>query len=282
MDALAALHSGAVKTEVLEQLVELYRESVSPTESDRAAQVIGSVRLTQTQLQLIAPLLVDASPGQLRDLIRPFQRAVQQPAADQFLQAVEKSVSLLSLPEHELSDVIKKFPRESIVRGNVILDRLKQYHQQKMLRLQGLRDRLGGGDASRGKNLFTSEKAKCSTCHRVSKLGHAVGPDLTTIGSNRSANDLLESIVFPSASIVRDYATHQVLTVNGQAFSGILIAESNEAIELQQANGKSVRLLQSEIESVSPGSVSIMPEGLEGVLSEDELMDVVKYLQSLK
>ena len=282
MDALAALHSGAVKTEALEQLVELYRESVSPTESDRAAQVIGSVRLTQTQLQLIAPLLVDASPGQLRDLIRPFQRAVQQPAADQFLQAVEKSVSLLSLPEHELSDAIKKFPRESIVRGNVILDRLKQYHQQKMLRLQGLRDRLGGGDASRGKNLFTSEKAKCSTCHRVSKLGHAVGPDLTTIGSNRSANDLLESIVFPSASIVRDYATHQVLTVNGQAFSGILIAESNEAIELQQANGKSVRLLQSEIESVSPGSVSIMPEGLEGVLSEDELMDVVKYLQSLK
>ena len=282
MDALAALHSGTVETDVLEQLLGLYRESVSPTESDRAAQIIGSARLTQTQLQLIAPLLVDASPSQLRDLVRPFQRAVQQPAADQFLEAVAKSVSLLSLPEHELSDVIKRFPRESIARGNLILDRLKQYHQQKMMRLQGLRDRLGDGDQSRGKKLFASEKAKCSACHRVGGQGHAVGPDLTTIGSNRSANDLLESIVFPSASIVRDYATYQVLTVNGQVFSGVLMTESNDSIELQQSNGKLVRLLQSEIESISPGSVSIMPAGLDGVLSEDELMDVVKYLQSLK
>jgi len=282
MDALAALHTGGVNTDVLEQLLGLYQKSISPTESDRAAQIIGSARLTQTQLQLIAPLLVGASPSQLRDLIRPFQRAVQQPAADQFLEAVAKSVSLLSLPEHELSDVIKRFPRESIARGNLVLDRLKQHHQQKMMRLQGFRDRLGEGDESRGKKLFASEKAKCSACHRVGSQGHAVGPDLTTIGSNRSANDLLESIVFPSASIVRDYATYQVLTIHGQVFSGVLMAESNDSIELQQSNGQLVRLLQSEVESISPGSVSIMPAGLDGVLSEDELLDVVKYLQSLK
>ena len=105
---------------------------------------------------------------------------------------------------------------------------------------------------------------------------------MTTIGANRSANDLLESIVFPSASIVRDYSTYQVLTFNGQVFSGILVAESNEAIELQQASGKSVRILQSDIERMNPGSVSIMPAGLEQALTEDELVDVVKYLQSLK
>ena len=282
MDALAALHAGAVPTETLEQLIEVYRDSVSPTESDRAAQIIGNARLTLPQLELITSLMETASPGQLRDMIRPFQRQLPQPVADQFLAAVGEAVALQSLPEHELSDVIKRFPKESILVGNKILDRLKKHQQEKLARLEKLRSRLGDGDANRGRGLFAAEKAKCSSCHRVGDQGHAVGPDLTTIGANRSANDLLESIVFPSASIVRDYSTYQVLTFNGQVFSGILVAESNEAIELQQASGKSVRILQSDIERMNPGSVSIMPAGLEQALTEDELVDVVKYLQSLK
>ena len=282
MDALAALHAGPVQTYALMQLIELYRDSVSPTESDRAAQIIGNAGLSPAQLDLISPLMVTASPGQLRDLIRPFQRQLPKAVADQFLAGLGGAAALLTLPEHELSDVIKHFPRDSMTAGNKILDRLKTHQQQKLSRLEGLRDRLSDGDAIRGKAVFSSEKAKCNSCHRIGDQGQAVGPDLTTIGANRSATDLLESIVFPSASIVRDYSTYQVLTVNGQAFSGILVSESNEAIQLQQTSGKSVRILQSEIERIDPGSVSIMPAGLDQALTEDELVDVVKYLQSLR
>lgn len=282
MDALAALHAGAVQTETLKQLIRLYRDSVSPTETDRAAQIIGNARLNPSQLGLVTPLLTDASPGQLRDLIRPFQRQLPQSVADQFLEEVDDASALLSLSEHELSDVIKRFPRESITAGNRILDRLKRHHQDKLGKLEELRSRLGDGDVTRGRELFASEKAKCSSCHRVGTLGQVVGPDLTTIGANRSATDLLESIVFPSASIVRDYSTYQVLTLGGRVFSGILVSESSDGIELQQANGKSVRILQSEVERIVPGSVSIMPAGLEQTLTEDELVDIVKYLQSLK
>ena len=282
MDALAALHAGTVPTETLSQLIRLYRDSISPTESDRAAQIIGNARLNSDQLELVTPLLSSASPGQLRDLIRPFQQKLSQSVADQFLAGVNDAAALLSLPEHELSDVIKRFPRESISMGNRILDRLKKHHQEKLGRLEKLRSRLGDGNAIRGRALFVAEKAKCISCHRVGDLGQAVGPDLTTIGANRSATDLLESIVFPSASIVRDYSTYQVLTLNGRVFSGILVSESSEAIQLQQASGKSVRILQSDIERIDPGSVSIMPAGLEQALTEDELVDIVKYLQSLK
>ena len=282
MDALAVLNAGTVQTETLTQLIRLYRDSISPTESDRAAQIIGNARLNPGQLGLVTPLLANASPRQLRDLIRPYQRQLPQSVADQFLAGVNDAAALLSLPEHELSDVIKRFPRESIPMGNKILDRLKKHHQEKLGRLEKLRSRLSDGNAIRGRSLFAAEKAKCSSCHRVGDLGQAVGPDLTTIGANRSATDLLESIVFPSASIVRDYSTYQVLTINGQAFSGVLVSENSEAIQLQQASGKSVRILQSEIERIDPGSVSIMPAGLEQALTEDELVDIVKYLQSLK
>lgn len=282
MDALASLHAGAVQNETLTQLIRLYRDSTSPTESDRAAQIIGNARLSSDQLKMVTPLLANASPGQLRDLIRPFQQQLPQSVADQFLAGVTGAAALLSLPEHELSDVIKRFPRESISRGNRILDDLKKHHQEKLGQLEKLRTRLTAGNARRGRTLFASEQAKCSSCHRVGELGQAVGPDLTTIGANRSATDLLESIVFPSASIVRDYSTYQVLTVSGRAFSGVLVSESSEAIQLQQASGKLMRILQSDIERIVPGSISIMPAGLEQTLTEDELVDIVKYLQSLK
>ena len=282
MEAMATLHSGPVETPVLQRLVNLYQDSNSPATSDRAAQIIGGANLTPKQLEMIAPLLSKASPTQLRDLVRPFQRNVKEPQAEAFLDAIEAATSFQSLAEHELSDVIKRFPRTSIDRGNRLLDGLKEHHQQQQTRLQLLRDRLHRGDATRGKMTFASEKSKCSTCHRIGDQGTAVGPDLTTIGANRSSSDLLESIVFPSASIVRDYATHQILTVNGQALSGIVVRESIDSLDLQQANGKRVSLNRADIDIMKPNSVSIMPAGLDGVLQEDELLDVVKYLQTLK
>jgi putative heme-binding domain-containing protein len=180
-----------------------------------------------------------------------------------------------------LSDVIKRFPRESLDRANRLLDRLKQHHGQQQLRLESLRNRLVEGDPTRGQQVFAGEKAKCSSCHRVGKVGKAVGPDLTTIGSVRSANDLLESIVFPSASIVRDYGTHQILTIDGRALTGLVVSESADAIQLQQASGDRVKVKHDDIEQITTGKLSIMPAGLDEALTEKELLDVVRYLQSL-
>jgi len=231
---------------------------------------------------MIAPLLVKASPAQLRELMRPFQRNVQEPQAEAFLESMKQAVSLKSIAEHEVSDIVKRFPRTSIEQGNQLLNQLKQHHQQRVERLQRLRDQLERGDTERGELIFASEKAKCSTCHRIGETGKAVGPDLTTIGANRSAIDLLESIVFPSASIVRDYGTHQILTVNGRALSGIVVAETANNLKLQQASGDSVTVKHEDIERIAPSNVSIMPAGLDGVLTEQELIDVVNYLQTRK
>ena len=127
-----------------------------------------------------------------------------------------------------------------------------------------------------------SEKSKCSSCHRIGDQGKRVGPDLTTIGANRSAADLLESLVFPSASIVRDYESYKVLTVDGRALTGLLVSESADAIEIQQASGEKVLLQHDDIERLEPNAVSIMPSGLDEALTETELLDVVMYLQTRK
>src|SRR5262249_38062806 len=71
---------------------------------------------------------------------------------------------------------------------------------------------MGSGDVRRGHQVFNGSKAACISCHAVGYLGGKVGPDLTHIGKIRTERDLLESIVFPSATFVRSYEPVLVTT----------------------------------------------------------------------
>ena len=60
------------------------------------------------------------------------------------------------------------------------------------------------------------------------------------------------------------------------------MSESAGEIQIQQPSGEQVPLNPADIELITPSAVSIMPAGLEEAMSEDELLDVVKYLQLLR
>lgn len=284
VDALAALarQAGKLDDSALEELIEIYCDSGSPAAARRAAQVLGEAKSSNLQKLLIAPLLKQAPPAELRDFLGGFQNVTDHDVAQAFLASISSNPALLSLAEHELFGVFNRFPPELLDEANHLLEKLKQHEQQKLVRLQGLRDKLAQGNADRGKAIFASEKAKCSTCHRVADQGLRVGPDLTTIGLNRSADDLLESILFPSASIVRDYDPYKIMTVDGRVLSGILVGETQATIELQQTSGEKLSIPRDDIEQIAPSEVSIMPAGLEEVLSEADLLDIVTYMQGLK
>jgi putative heme-binding domain-containing protein len=130
--------------------------------------------------------------------------------------------------------------------------------------------------------VFFSEKAKCATCHVVGDKGKRVGPDLTTIGANRSAQDLLESIVFPSATIVRQYEPYTLVTTDGRTYSGLVIRDTSNAVTIQQSTGDPVTVSRSDMEELVPATVSIMPKGLDEALTPDQIADLVVWLQSLK
>src|SRR5262249_29073156 len=76
---------------------------------------------------------------------------------------------------------------------------------KQQARLEQMLASLLPGDVRRGQAVFNGQKAVCSACHAVGYVGGKVGPDLTVIGRVRTERDLLESIVFPSASFVRGY-----------------------------------------------------------------------------
>src|SRR5690606_2743255 len=161
-----------------------------------------------------------------------------------------------------------------------VMEILRQQNAERHDQLHAVEEGLVKGDIGRGRDLFFG-KAICSTCHTVGDEGQTFGPDLTTIGAIRSRHDLLEAIVFPSVSFAREYETF-VVTTTDKTYTGIL-KEGLESgiVVIEQAPGVVVRIPEDEILSMEAGEVSLMPAGLDRSLSNQELSDLIAFLEAL-
>lgn len=156
----------------------------------------------------------------------------------------------------------------------------KQLSEAERTELLQIESDLPAGDPQRGQRLFADSRTSCSKCHRISGTGGAVGPDLTTIGRIRSRRDLLESILFPSASFARGFETYVVATETGKAYSGIILGEGADTLRLGIDSDHAVEIAYDDVADVASSNVSIMPTGLLKELSLEELADLVAYLES--
>ncbi|NNE00068.1 MAG: c-type cytochrome [Pirellulaceae bacterium] len=135
-------------------------------------------------------------------------------------------------------------------------------------------DVIAGADLSRGEALF---KKQCSNCHRFFGEGGEIGPDIT--GAQRNNVDyMLENMVDPSASVSKDYRMHIVQTVDGRLITGLIESQDNRAITLLTTNERIV-IPRGEIESQKLSDVSIMPNGLLDTMTEQDIRDLMGYLQ---
>ena len=134
----------------------------------------------------------------------------------------------------------------------------------------------------RGRKTFFSNRAACSACHKVAEQGGSIGPNLSQIGKIRKRRDLLEAIVFPSATIVNNYETWSVLTSAGRTHSGVIQRATAHSIVLRNAQRMEIELDRQDIEKLVRQPTSIMPQGLDRALTSSELSDLLAYLQSLR
>jgi putative heme-binding domain-containing protein len=105
---------------------------------------------------------------------------------------------------------------------------------------------------------------------------------LTAIGQARTERDLLESIVYPSASFVRSFEPFVIQTKSDETYSGVVKTDAADEIVLATGPGTEVRIARSDITDMRPGTVSVMPAGLEQQLSKQELADLLTFLKSTK
>jgi putative membrane-bound dehydrogenase-like protein len=141
------------------------------------------------------------------------------------------------------------------------------------------------GDPERGKATWAksvTSEVQCARCHTVRGQGGQIGPDLSAIGTKGTKENLFESILQPSKAIADQYVTWKIDTADGQSISGLLIQETETTVTLRDANGKDYKVATKDIEKRAKSLVSLMPDDLVKTLTEDELVDLVAYLATLR
>ena len=114
----------------------------------------------------------------------------------------------------------------------------------------------------------------------VNERGGSVGPNLSKVGREKTAEYLLESIVLPSAKISPGYSTVQFLMATGRVQSGVIKKEEADHFVIQNADGDLVTVQKNEIDEMQAG-LSGMPADIVQQLSKRELRDLVAYLGTL-
>ena len=138
------------------------------------------------------------------------------------------------------------------------------------------------GDANRGAAVFAAAKSACLSCHRVGQHGGNLGPDLTAIGKERDLRQLIESVFWPRRDIKPEYVVWQIVTSDGQIFSGFKLKSTDEHVELRDLTAnKTLLISRDEIDEEVAGSTP-MPEELIAPMSRQQQLDLIRFLSELK
>ncbi|APZ96903.1 PVC-type heme-binding CxxCH protein [Fuerstiella marisgermanici] len=137
------------------------------------------------------------------------------------------------------------------------------------------------GDPVNGRLIFNTT-GTCHKCHIVNKIGREFGPDLSEIGSKLSPQAMFESIIFPSAGISHNYEAYTLVTASGTTITGLITSETDDSISIKGDDALIRTFKLDEIDEKVKQTVSLMPADLQKVMTVQEIVDVVAYIQTLK
>jgi len=144
------------------------------------------------------------------------------------------------------------------------------------------------GNAAHGNELFYGSAA-CSTCHMVQGKGGRLGPDLSTAGSARSTDYLVESVRNPSKRLAQgvseamkefsqEYETVRVETGDGQKFVGVVLNEDQFTLQMMDTRENLHLFEKDRLKSLEKTRESLMPTYDSKALGDKDLQDILAYL----
>jgi putative heme-binding domain-containing protein len=148
--------------------------------------------------------------------------------------------------------------------------------KRRIAEVRGLLPEGDKGNAARGKPIF---KDNCAVCHKLFDDGETIGPELT--GADRGNLDfLLNSLIDPSSQVRKEYQAATVALRDGRILSGLIVDDNDRSLTLVDSNRQKTVVVRDMVEDVKPSDHSLMPEGLLDKLTEPQIRDLFRYLQS--
>ena len=137
-----------------------------------------------------------------------------------------------------------------------------------------------GFNYERGKQMFAV--AQCYKCHRFAGQGGIQGPDLTASSQRFSTKDMLTAIIEPNKEISDQYEATVFQTEEETVIGRVAnLNGDNLMVATNMLDpGNFTNLKRSDIIDMKPSKASMMPSGLLDTLTEEEIFDLLVYLQS--
>jgi putative heme-binding domain-containing protein len=250
----------------------------------QAAGMLAAAPMTKEQMPQIAPLLAAVGPVELKTLLPLLKRHKDVEIVKALAREIAKNPAIASQQESLYRTALADLPPEIF---ETIL--LPAYNtavaatEAKKRQLGPLADKvIASGYAANGEKHFQAGKGTCIACHKIGDTGRAIGPDLSHIGAIRTERDLLESILFPSNTLARDYEAHIIETSDGLQTLGVIKSHTAEGLLVLDIAGQEKNIAHQTITGDTTLTTSLMPMGLDQTMPEAELLDLVAWLKSLK
>jgi quinoprotein glucose dehydrogenase len=193
-----------------------------------------------------------------------------------------------------LEDLIAKM-RDKKISANLSLELNEAVDATKSGKLKGMMatlktndslmgeyaDVLFGGNRGDGRNIFNyNSTAQCARCHAVGSDGGNVGPNLSNIASELTREQLLQSLIEPSARLSPGYGNVSLKLKDGQEVYGVLMKETEGVLTIRTSDAEPLVIQTARI-AKRENLPSSMP-AMGGILSKREIRDLVDFLSSLK
>ena len=136
------------------------------------------------------------------------------------------------------------------------------------------------GNVARGRAVFEG-KGACTKCHRVGRLGSHVAPNLTDIGSVRSAGSIQRSLLEPTSQMMPINRPVRLVTKDGTVINGRRLNEDTYSIQVMDDRERLHSVRKDDVREFTIVKTSPMPS-YKDTLTSEELSDLLGYLLSLK
>ena len=155
------------------------------------------------------------------------------------------------------------FGIQNTKRNELIIERLEKVTSLK-------------GNSANGETVFTLH---CAACHKLGKIGNSAGPNLSALG-DKTPRSLLTAILNPNEAMEDRFITYSLTTNENAQFTGMITNEGANSITLMDLNGQNRQILRTKIKSLSNLGRSLMPEGFEQVLSNQNMADLFELINA--
>ena len=133
-----------------------------------------------------------------------------------------------------------------------------------------------------GHNAFTV--SSCVACHKLGGQGQQVGPELTKLETDkRDPEHILRSLISPSEKIDEKFQQHQFFLNSGKTVTGMIVKETPDAytiVDNPLAKTKPIVIAKDDVDEKVASKLSIMPTGLLGKLTREEILDLIAYIHT--